>query len=107
VAEFCEAPTLVIVETQPLSRKTDLQHSVASRRSERDETGDLGNSRFPGVFTIYLWAALGRKRLFGGESYQVFVESCLSANWLGFPLLQLFGEATPIVTDGPNPRIRA
>jgi hypothetical protein len=28
VAEFCEAPTLVFVETQPLSAKTDLQHAI-------------------------------------------------------------------------------
>ena len=28
VAEFCEAPTLVIVETQPPSLKTDLQHTI-------------------------------------------------------------------------------
>jgi hypothetical protein len=28
VTEFCEAPTLVIVETQPMSAKTNLQHSI-------------------------------------------------------------------------------
>jgi len=28
VAEFREAPTLVVVETQPLSLKTDLQHTI-------------------------------------------------------------------------------
>jgi hypothetical protein len=28
VAELREAPTLVVVETQPLSLKTDLQHTI-------------------------------------------------------------------------------
>jgi hypothetical protein len=28
MAEFCEAPALVVVETQPLSLKTDLQHTI-------------------------------------------------------------------------------
>jgi hypothetical protein len=28
MAEFCEAPTLVVRETQPLSLKTDLQHTI-------------------------------------------------------------------------------
>jgi hypothetical protein len=28
MAEFREAPTLVVLETQPTSLKTDLQHSI-------------------------------------------------------------------------------
>ena len=28
MAEFREAPTLVVLETQPLSPKTDLQHTI-------------------------------------------------------------------------------
>ena len=28
MAEFCEAPTLVVVETQSLPLKTDLQHTI-------------------------------------------------------------------------------